>query len=95
MCEISAPENIACQIYTRSPLTETIASLADQIAKGDVNTAPITLTIGPAKHAGFDIRGTHAYGTLVTRPGSNFGAIALILLTIVLAVVAILLFRSN
>ena len=95
MREISDPGHIACQIYARTPLTEPIAALADRVARGDVDRAPITLTLGSASDATFDVRGTHAYGTLATRDGNNFGAIALVLLTIALAVVALVLFRSN
>lgn len=92
---ISSSENIGCQIFARTPLTEPVVSLADKVAAGDVNTSPITLTLGTSKHPHFDIRGTHAYGTIACRSEHNFGAIALLLITIVLAVVAIFMFRSN
>lgn len=95
MSGIASPDNIGCQIFARTPLTEPVAFLTDKLAKGDVNTAPITLTLGTANHPRFDIRGTHAYGTLACRSEHNFGAIALILTTIVLTVMAILMFRSN
>lgn len=95
MQAISSPENIGCQIFARTPLTEPVASVAERVAKGDVDTSPITLTLGASKQPHFDVRGTHAYGTLACRSEHNFGAIALILITIVLAVVAVLLFRSS
>ena len=95
MSAIAAPDSIGCQIFARTPLTDPVVSLSDKLAKGDVNTAPITLTLGTAKHPQFDIRGTHAYGTLACRSEHNFGAIALILITIVLSVVAICILRSN
>jgi len=92
---IASPADIGCQIFARTPLTDPVVSLADKIAAGDVNTSPITLTLGTSRQPHFDIRGTHAYGTLACRSEHNFGAIALILITIVLTVVAILMFRSN
>lgn len=95
MQAISAPDNIGCQIFARTPLTEPVVSLADKIAAGDVNTSPITLTLGSSRHPHFDIRGTHAYATLACRSEHNFGAIALLLIIIVLTVVAIFMFRSN
>ena len=95
MREISTPDTSRAR-STRAPLSlEPIAALADRVARGDVDRAPITLTLGSASDATFDVRGTHAYGTLATRDGNNFGAIALVLLTIALAVVALVLFRSN
>lgn len=95
MSGIAAPDSIGCQIFARTPLTDPVALLSDKFAKGDVNIAPITLTLGTAKHPLFDIRGTHAYATLACRSDHNFGAIALILITIVLSVIAIFMFRSN
>jgi hypothetical protein len=95
MQAIASPENIGCQIFARNPLTDPIVSLAHEIADGDVNTSPITLTLGASKQPHFDIRGTHAYGTLACCSEHNFGAIALILITVVLSLAAICILRSN
>lgn len=95
MSELSPPENIACQIYARTPLTEPVAALSDRVARGDIDTAPITLTLGAARDATFDVRGTHAYGTVATKSADNVGAIAVLLTTVVLAVIAVLIFRAK
>lgn len=95
MRDIAAPENIAYQIYAKTPLTEPILALSEQVATGAVATAPITLTLSTAKDATFDIRGTHAHGTLASRADGNYGAVAIILMTMIFAVLAILLFRSR
>ena len=95
MSEIMVPENMACQIFARTPLTESLCSLSDRVAHADIKTAHSTLTLGSGKTAHFDIRGMHAYGTLAMQEEKNYGAIAIIVLTIVLALAAIVLFRSR
>lgn len=94
MREISAPEHIAYQVTTQTPLTQPLLSLSDRVARGDVRTAPVTLTLGAGRTPSFEVRGTHAYGMLATRSASTLGPVVLVVATAVLALIAVLLFRA-
>lgn len=95
MSEIAPSESIGCQIYARDHITEPVCALADSIAAGAVDTAPITLTvaaIGKPLANSFELRGTHAYACIGQQRGQ--GAVLLVLLTIAVLFVAIMLMRS-
>lgn len=96
MSPITHPENIGCQIFTRDATTERIWQTSTRCAKGDVKTAPVTLTVGSGRTPTFSIRGTHAFGILGFEHQSvNWGAVALVVLTITFAVVAIFMLRPT
>lgn len=97
MGAITPPSSFGCQIHARVPATGALRSLAERCAHADVATAPVTLTVGTGTAASFDVRGTHALGTLVAKTGvhRNSGALVLVALTIVFAMLAILLLRAR
>ena len=95
MKDITPREHIGVDIFARTPATEWLHSLSNKVAKGNAYNSPVTLTVGCGKIPSFDLRGTHAYGVIATENATNWGALAIIVLSVCLLLTAIALFRSN
>ena len=92
MRRLSAPSEIAVDLFSRTGCMQPLAALADTVASGVVSSAPVTLTVASGAHPEFTLRGTHALATVQADRRGN-GAVIVLSLIVATVLIAILLCR--